>query len=306
MGTAEIEDYRQFTKPAELHKAANTLRGLVAGMTAENGLSEAEAMELANWCSLHAHLQNRHPFSEIIPVVQEALADGVLDAEESKDILWLCSNFVDDSKYYDVTTSSIQFLSGLIHGIVSDGTLSDGEIIKLRTWLENNSYLRGTYPFDEIDSLIHTALADGRISEDERNMLMAFFGTFIDFRDSWNLRETDFNDLRKKYSVEGICAYRPDISFAKKVFCFTGKSSVCDRDTITDEVVELGGVFRSSVSKKTDYLIVGNEGNPCWAFSCYGRKVEEAIALRKAGAGVTIVNERDFWTAVKATKGGQA
>ena len=306
MGTAEIEDYRQFTKPAELHKAVNTLRGLVAGMTAEDGLSEAEAMELANWCSLHAHLQSRHPFSELIPAVQEALSDGILDAEESKDILWLCSNFEDDSKYYDITTSSIQFLSGLIHGMISDGELSDGEIIKLHAWLEDNAYLRGTYPFDEINSLIHTTLADGKISEDERNMLMAFFSTFIDFRASWNLNEADFNELRERYSVDGICAFCPDIIFAGKVFCFTGKSSVCDRDTIADEIVGLGGIFRSSVSKKTDYLIIGNEGNPCWAFSCYGRKVEEAIALRKAGVGITIVNECDFWAAVKAAKGGQA
>ena len=31
----EIEDYRTFTKPAELHKAVNTLKGLVAGITTD-------------------------------------------------------------------------------------------------------------------------------------------------------------------------------------------------------------------------------------------------------------------------------
>ena len=50
--------------------------------------------------------------------------------------------------------------------------------------------------------------------------------------------------------------------------------------------------------RKTNYLIVGNAGNPCWAYACYGRKIEEAVALRKEGAQVTIVNETDFWDAV--------
>ncbi len=301
--SVDAEDYRQFTGPAELHKAVNTLRGLVAGMTAENGLSDAEAMELANWCALHSHLRTRHPFSELLPVVESALSDGELNEDESKDILWLCSNFVDEAKYYDVTTSAIQFLSGFIHGVMADGVLTDGEIETLRKWIQNNDYLRGTYPFDELDSLIHATLADGVVSEDERGQLTAFFGQFIDFRDSWNLSESHFDSLREKYSVEGICAHDPAIAFAGKAFCFTGKSTICDRDTIADEVTGLGGKFRNNVSQKTDYLVVGNDGNPCWAFSCYGRKVEEAIALRKAGATVTIVNERDFWTAVTAAKG---
>lgn len=303
MMITEDESYRQFTKPAELHKAVNTLRGLVAGMTLEEGFSDTEAMELTNWCAVHAYLQDRHPFSELIPVVQDALADGFLTEDESKDILWLCSNFVDDSKYYDVITSSIQFLYGMFHGIVSDGVLSDEEILKLRTWLENNDYLKRVYPFDEIDSLLYAVLSDGKISDDERNMLMAFFGTFIDFQNSWNLREADFIALREKYSVGGICAHCPDVSFEGKTFCFTGKSSVCDRSTIEDEIVELGGIVRSSVTKKTDFLVMGDEGNQCWTYTSYGRKVEDAIALRKAGARVTIVNEHDFWAAVTVAKG---
>lgn len=297
-------DYRQFTKPAELQKAVNTLRGLVAGLTADNELSDAEAMELANWCSLHAHLENRHPFSELIPVVRDALQDGVLDDEEIKDILWLCDNITDEAKYYDVVTSSIQYLSGLIHGVMADGTLSDTEIQRLHTWINDNDYLQGTYPFDELSSLIQATMADGKISDDERNMLTAFFSTIIDFKDSWNLREPDFAALREKYSVRGICAFCPEISFDGKIFCFTGKSSVCDRSTIADEIVALGGIFRSSVSRKTDYLIVGDDGNPCWAYSCYGRKVEDAIALRKAGVSIQIINEHDFWDAVQDEKAG--
>jgi hypothetical protein len=46
-----------------------------------------------------------------------------------------------------------------------------------------------------------------------------------------------------------------------------------------------------------DYLIVAAERSLSWAFSCYGRKVEAAMALRRAGARLAIVHETDFWDA---------
>lgn len=32
----EIDEYRKFTGPAELHKAINTLKGIVAGITTDH------------------------------------------------------------------------------------------------------------------------------------------------------------------------------------------------------------------------------------------------------------------------------
>lgn len=291
-------EYRQFTKPAELHKAINTLRGLVAGINSDLAVGDKEVTELAHWCELHAHLRDRHPFSEILPVVEHAYEDGVVTEDEAKDILWLCNNFVDDSSYYDMMTSSIQFLAGMLHGLLADGELSDREITTLKAWIDANDFLAGTYPFDEINSLLHVVLEDKKITADEREKLMAFFGNIIDFTASYNLSEKDFSQLREKYSIGGICAVCPEIVFEGKLFCFTGESYRAKRAEIAETITRLGGKARSSVSAKTDYLVVGNAGNPCWAYACYGRKIEEAVNLRKEGAGVVIVNETDFWDAV--------
>ena len=127
---------------------------------------------------------------------------------------------------------------------------------------------------------------------------MALFSGVIDFTSSYNLSEKVFSDLRAKYSVAGICAVCPTIEFSEKLFCFTGESYRAKRADIVSVIEQLGGKARSSVSAKTDYLIVGNAGNSCWAYACYGRKIEEAMALRKEGAKVVIVNETDFWDAV--------
>ena len=298
MKFSDFEEYQKFTKPAEVHKAVNTLRGLVAGINSDSGASAAEMAELTHWCELHSHLRDKHPFSELLPVVDAACADGVVTEDEAKDILWLCSNFVDNSSYYDMTTASIQFLSGLVHGIMADGVLSDNEISALSSWISANDFLAGTYPFDEINGMLCEILADRKITQEERDQLMAFFSSIIDFTSSFNLSRSDFSVLREHYSVSGICAACPEIIFEGRLFCFTGESHRAKRAEIADIVVQLGGTQRSSVSPKTDYLVVGNSGNPCWAYACYGRKIEEAVTLRKAGAKVIIVNETDFWDAV--------
>jgi len=81
-------------------------------------------------------------------------------------------------------------------------------------------------------------------------------------------------------------------------FCFTGESAKFSREELAETVIRLGGSVVGSVSGKTDFLVVGGDGNPCWAFACYGRKIEKAMALRRDGARLVIVHENDFHDAV--------
>jgi SH3-like domain-containing protein len=50
--------------------------------------------------------------------------------------------------------------------------------------------------------------------------------------------------------------------------------------------------------------LIGDEGNPCWVFSCYGRKVEKAIQYRKSGLPILIIHENDFWNAIRQLEQG--
>lgn len=291
----EIQDYRKFTKPSELHKAVNTLRGIVAGITTDYKISDDEVNELSHWCLQHANLIDRHPFNELIPMIQTAYQDGILEESEANDIVWLCNNFVSDSDYYNLVTSGLQFLGGLIHGILADGVITDSEIHTLKSWITSNDYLAGCYPFDEIESLLLTILMDGKITEDERNMLTAFLSNFIDLKYSYNLTSADMEALKSKYSIGGICSVCQSIDFRNNLFCFTGQSTRATRNEIATIICHEGGNFKNNLTNSTRYLIVGNDGNPCWAYSCYGRKIEDAINRRKAGQRLTIVNEIDFW-----------
>ncbi len=291
----ELKDYRMFTKPAELDKAVNTLRGIADGIMLDGKVSNDELMEITNWCTLHRDLIDRHPFSEIIPLIDKCVLDGELTKEEMLDILWVCDNIAKDSDYYNFITGTIQQLEGILQGALADNVLSDDEIFHLADWVNEHDFLKGTYPFDEIDSLLTSALSDGSISDDERNMLKAFFENFIDTTVSYNINFLELQDIKQKYCVEGICAVCPNIEFEDKLFSFTGTSEKTTRDEIAKLIISHGGLFNNSVIAKTNYLIVGNAGNPCWAVACYGRKVERAVDLRKKGGSIIIINESDFW-----------
>ncbi|ASA96857.1 NAD-dependent DNA ligase [Anoxybacillus flavithermus] len=297
----EIEDYRVFTSKAELHKSINALIGIIQGIRFDNIANEHEIAELIHWCNLHRRFEKRAPFNEIIPLIDQALLDNKLEQEEIEDILWLCNNIVNDSgfnRYYDLITSSIQQLQGILHGILADNVLNEAEIEQLCSWIDDHDFLKGTYPFDEIHSLLVSVKQDGIISDDEKNLLKAFFANFVDTRASYNVHEFEVKALQSQYSISGICAVCPEITFENKVFSFTGASTRATRNEIAKIIQNLGGIFNNNVTKDTNYLIVGGDGNPCWAFACYGRKVEKAIELRKKGTPIIIVHENDFWDEV--------
>jgi hypothetical protein len=67
------------------------------------------------------------------------------------------------------------------------------------------------------------------------------------------------------------------------------------RKQMASIVEEKGGVHAPKLLQSTNYLVVGSGSNPCWAFSCYGRKIEEAMKLRQGGLPIIIVHESDFW-----------
>lgn len=297
----DIDQYRCFMGKEELHKSLNSLVGILDGIVADGIVNEEECNELKNWYSLHAHLIDKQPFKEILPSIDLALENDSLCAEEVQSILWLCSKYLETNQedlYFDAITSSIQRLESMLHGIISDGQISDEELKTLSNWLNENEQLCGIYPYDEIYSLLLDAKEDGIITDAERNILRAFFSNFVDPSESFNINENDLKRLQNEYSVSGICAVCPHIEFEGKLFCFTGVSARGKRSDFADLIQKAGGLYNDRVTNDTDYLIVGAGGNPCWAFSCYGRKVEKAMSMRRKGHRIVIVHENDFWDEV--------
>lgn len=299
MKSYDSEHFRAFTKKSEFDKALHELNGILIGIAIDEKINQKEIQELQSWIKTYHKILNYYPYKEIYEVILNAIEDNIIDDEEKQNLEWITNKYINSSVYYDIVTSDIQRLQGIFHGILSDNVITDEEIIKLDAWLEDNSHLIGHYPYDEVSSLITSILADHKITDEEKNHLKVFFSEFI-LEDTNSI--IDFNEIQKlkqSISFAGVCTTNPQISFSNKQFCFTGKSNKSDRDEIIKTIKSLDGIYINSVSSKTNYLVYGDGGSPCWAYSCYGRKVEQAVNLRKKNNAIQIVYETDFWDAVE-------
>jgi hypothetical protein len=287
--------YYKFTRLQRLDKAIHTLEGMLTGMAADGQITTHELRVLNAWVEDHLEFAHKHPFNEVIPPLREALKDSQLDRGEHEDLLWLCSKLTGEGEYFDAITADMQRLHGLMAGISFDGEITVEELRSLQEWINEHEHLRRCWPYDEIDGLITSVLADGEISEEEHNELLGFFADFAHFTGQRAIALPDANNV----TVRGVCAVTPEVVFQEKQFCFTGKSERLTRQKITGMIEELGGKLLSDVTQEIDYLVIGADGNPCWAYACYGRKVERAIRYRKSGFKLLLVHEYDFWDSVE-------
>ena len=286
--------YYKYTGPARLDKAIHTLAGILDGITADDEVSPEELRVLSGWIYQHMEFVQRHPFSEIIPVVSKALEDRHLTKDEQDDLIWLCQRLSAEQGYYDAVTADMQQLHGIMAGVSFDGQITEAELRGVRAWMDDHEHLRTLWPYDELDALIASVLADGKISPTEHKELLSFFSDFAKTTGHASV-SLKLDDLP---SVRGICAVDPQITFHERVFCFTGKSQKASRVQIEQLVAGKGGKFKDNVVLDTDYLVVGADGNPCWAYACYGRKIEQAVTHRKNGHRMLLVHEFDFWDSI--------
>ena len=73
-----------------------------------------------------------------------------------------------------------------------------------------------------------------------------------------------------------------DEKFAGKTFVLTGSLEHYSREEASEIIEKMGGKTSSSVSKKTDYVLAGEDA---------GRKLKKAQEL-----GITIISEEEFIT----------
>lgn len=67
----------------------NTLLGIIEGISIDFKINKLEIRFLNDWIAEHEDVKTKHPYNELIPIVESALQDGVLTNEEYIDIKWL-------------------------------------------------------------------------------------------------------------------------------------------------------------------------------------------------------------------------
>jgi NAD-dependent DNA ligase len=89
----------------------------------------------------------------------------------------------------------------------------------------------------------------------------------------------------------------PDVVFESRSFCFTGifVYGGGDREQCKAAVRARGGYCHERPTHDLNYLVVGSFVQPDWAHQTYGRKIESALELKRAGTNCKIISE-EHWT----------
>ena len=172
------------------------------------------------------------------------------------------------------TTKQLLKLKEILDEITADNELSPDEVISLRDWLWQNDALRGNFPFDKIFETVGEALKDGVLENFELEEMLQLFEQITD-------------------PVTNACSC-DCFDIAGKTFCLTGEFDSGDRSSIEMALSRRGGTPVSSVTKKTDCVIVGSKGSEAWSNGNYGTKVKKAMELQGKGSPIQIVREQDI------------
>ena len=295
----EPHEYVGFAGRQRRDTALHVLEGFLHGIHLDHVINPKEHRELSDWITSHERLGAKDmAFRELLTTLNAAIADGRLEPHEVDDLRELCIRAKSSSEFYEPITHVVQELHGLLHGVVADLELNKAELSGLQDWIDTNAHLRNVWPIGEIESVIVHVLKDGRIDEAEHRTMLHFFAEFANLSFNTTLRGSLPTLLPTDLKINAVCAVDPTLEFATRVFCFTGISSKGTRSLFAEKVAGRGGLFIDIVRQDLDYLIIGDEGNPCWAFACYGRKVAKAVEMRRSGHRLQLVHERDFWDAL--------
>lgn len=183
----------------------------------------------------------------------------------------------------------ISEMIGLIKGLLADGVLSKEEVIAAHRWFLSHSAICSEWPGDVLSKRVKQAVADGAVSDDERDSLEDLFQKLV------RNDITTLNGLAASTSLP-LNEPPPAVRFPGKTFVLTGMFAFGPRKECERLTAEAGAACKGSVSLGTDYLVIGTFMSRDWAHSIYGRKIERAVQVRTERSRLAIISE-DHWAA---------
>ena len=177
------------------------------------------------------------------------------------------------SGLFSDSTLSMQVLKGIVRGIEADREVNTEEAQELFKWMNENSVLKGNYPFDKIFDTLEHVLENNIIDQEEEKLLLEMFDQFT--------------------NPEKVSCTKIDLN--GKVCCLTGSFSNGTKSNVEEFIFCMGGSCIDGLNKTVDYLIVGGQGSDSWKYGNYGSKVSKAVQMQEKGSAIQIVGEKTLY-----------
>lgn len=253
---------------SKLETNINTLYGIIKGITYDGVIDDQEIEKLQSWVEDNRVYKQYSLFNKIINKLDKILEDNIITEYERIELEKLVTS-INNSKMYSESTLALQVLNGILDGIVCNKKVNQKEVENLRIWLKENDYLKDVYPYDKVLVEVNKVLEDEILTEEESNYILNVFNEIVN---------PDFNS-------------EENIDFNGKTFCLTGEFKFATKQEISEKLQKLGGIEKTGVSSKLNYLVVGGVGSDAWKFGKIGGKQAKALELNEKGADIKIIDE---------------
>jgi NAD-dependent DNA ligase len=187
-----------------------------------------------------------------------------------------------------VRDRTIHEMLGIVKGVVCDGVVSEEECALFRNWVEANAHAIETWPGDVLAQRILAIYEDGVVDVDERHEL---YELFCDTVGAGGTEDAFATTVSSKLPLDDPV---PEIIFINRTFVLTGKFFYGTRSKCEKAIEVRGGQCRSTVTKQSLTLVIGQLGSEAWIQSPYGRKIETAMRHKQSGLDILIVSEESW------------
>lgn len=175
----------------------------------------------------------------------------------------------------------IDQLLGICEFALQDGCIDQSEAESIYSWLQTRRESINVWPVSVLYDRLSAMLFDGRLDNDEQ----------LELLDLVTKMTRPPGEESSPASPLPLNAPPPEVVVNGSSFCFTGVFDYGRRAECESAVIKRGGIPISGVTKKLDYLVIGNIGSEVWRHSSFGSKIAKAVDYREAGARISIINE---------------
>lgn len=189
-----------------------------------------------------------------------------------------------------IADRQIDELIGIVKGVMADGMVTQGEVEFLLRWMETNRQAANLWPAKALYPRLAQVAAKGFMTLHEEGEMLDLLMNTVGGNTA---PQTGFASNSSKLPLTEPPA---PLSFEGRAFCFTGAFHSGTREWCHSQVMSRGGRNIGNITKKLDYLVIGDIGNESWAHSTHGRKIEKAIEYNSAGCRIKIVSEEHWFS----------
>ena len=146
--------------------------------------------------------------------------------------------------------------------------------------------MTSSFPGNVIYNRIKEVLADGIVTEDERDHLVETLNMLIEGRLEDLTEQLDLTELW--FDEVGL------IEFHETRFCLTGNFVYGPTEICKTAIEQRGGLVSPTVDNEPEFLVVGAMGVDACRNGGLGAEIEEAMRLKARGIPLKIISE-DAW-----------